>query len=920
MDKNPKKPSATIPNEQLQPQYLLPKGLSNTEMQAWNRFQNHLQTQQYNGKPLVGNTEVNNLAPDELKNHTQGLVDNYNNSLANQYANSPAALQKAVPLQTYIQNNTITPNHITNAQKFYGNQTKQDGILGSESSQITYPTLKANANDYTPKQVQQFGNKLNQGKLQPVTVGNGSKKYVAPVYHDTNGKVSYKPDEVQEFNPAIHADQMFYGINPSDSVAKANFYNLNGYTKAPIVQAKASGGAVKSALASKIKGYDDGGLIPDINSGTSVTASPSAYDTQSNDYQKNGGSSSALANSITNKSNDTYSNKFNLPKVGIPNAKSTAPQSDAYTQTPGYGKFVTQQQTADSTNNTVNSAISAVPVIGSAYGLGKSASGVTNSFAKKDANGNVKDSDAVGRFHNIETTPVHEQAIDDFSKGNTGYGLLDLVGGKGLASLVGSATGDKKSIAYADSTNNPSIKYTTKLNPKTGLYENVGSNLVNSDGQQLAEGGPVKGGLVKGIGGPKSDSISAKVKGDSFVVPAENVGLAKQIKLHVLGKNPEEKAELKQSGGENVKLSNTEMLFTPEERYELLRKGVDLNALAPNAANTLKNHLKGGGSVKSYMQMCADGDNIDDLNDKLRKAKADEDAKIASQTANSPFRNAKIPSYNQINNPEKNYGLPFYDNLINSPATSKNTTPTKKSALASKIATPKYTTEPIEIKPYSNLATSTSPTYTGNPYVSTNSTALINNGNPNNTNTTQKGNGFDYGSAIGLGQSALGLGLLLDKNNKRPVDSLAPAFQSQLAASIAQSKYGYTPEQKSLLNEQQIEGRNNALGAVYNAAGGNGAVALNNARQVFNDSYKSKLATASDDEMLRLQKMNQANGMSQQDQEYRRRLFGDNMNKFQQNQAAYSNLVGAGLDNLIGSQRYGQQKQAQREIDKINAM
>lgn len=106
-----------------------------------------------------------------------------------------------------------------------------------------------------------------------------------------------------------------------------------------------------------------------------------------------------------------------------------------------------------------------------------------------------------------------------------------------------------------------------------------------------------KGGQIVGSGTGTSDSISADIKGKSFVVPAENSGIAKLIRRDVLSDNPNKKAELKQ-GGVPVKVSNGEHLFTPEEVKELTAKGIDLDKLAPEAQTKLRGEYKfakGGG-------------------------------------------------------------------------------------------------------------------------------------------------------------------------------------------------------------------------------------------------------------------------------------------------------------------------------------
>jgi len=65
-------------------------------------------------------------------------------------------------------------------------------------------------------------------------------------------------------------------------------------------------------------------------------------------------------------------------------------------------------------------------------------------------------------------------------------------------------------------------------------------------------------------------------------------------------RSPIKKANLNQAGGEDVKVSNGEYAFTPEEVIELKAKGIDVDALAPDAKNHLTEYLKCGGKVKGY--------------------------------------------------------------------------------------------------------------------------------------------------------------------------------------------------------------------------------------------------------------------------------------------------------------------------------
>lgn len=146
-------------------------------------------------------------------------------------------------------------------------------------------------------------------------------------------------------------------------------------------------------------------------------------------------------------------------------------------------------------------------------------------------------------------------------------------------------------------TNNP-------YNEKNVFYDE-NDNIITP----YAKGGLVqkfaKGGEIKGKGGPTDDKIDAKVEEGSFVVPAKNADLAKGIrKLYLKAK--EGKADLKQPEGEEVKLSNGEHLFTPEENEYLESIGINLEDLAPEAENGEDEMAKGGLTAKKAKMILHD--------------------------------------------------------------------------------------------------------------------------------------------------------------------------------------------------------------------------------------------------------------------------------------------------------------------------
>lgn len=176
---------------------------------------------------------------------------------------------------------------------------------------------------------------------------------------------------------------------------------------------------------------------------------------------------------------------------------------------------------------------------------------------------------------------------------------------------------------------NPTIN--KMYNPNDLTYDK-NQNIILANGEQFDPNRYVKGGLVKkvkqmyseggeieGKGGPKDDKIEAKVKEGSFVVPAENAELAKGIRKLYL-KAPIKKANLKQEEGEEVKLSNGEHLFTPEENEYLESIGINLEDLAPNAEHGEEEMAKGGLTAKKARMILHDKQvNGKPLTDKQRR-------------------------------------------------------------------------------------------------------------------------------------------------------------------------------------------------------------------------------------------------------------------------------------------------------------
>jgi len=101
-----------------------------------------------------------------------------------------------------------------------------------------------------------------------------------------------------------------------------------------------------------------------------------------------------------------------------------------------------------------------------------------------------------------------------------------------------------------------------------------------------------EGGKIKGKGGPRSDSIKMTAEDGSFIVPVENASTGMDIGKEYLGWNDKTLADRKNRGKE-LKVSDGEVFYTPEEVGILKYYGVDLDGLAPNAEPEHK--MKDGG-------------------------------------------------------------------------------------------------------------------------------------------------------------------------------------------------------------------------------------------------------------------------------------------------------------------------------------
>jgi hypothetical protein len=174
------------------------------------------------------------------------------------------------------------------------------------------------------------------------------------------------------------------------------------------------------------------------------------------------------------------------------------------------------------------------------------------------------------------------------------------------------------------------------------------------------------------------------------------------------------------------------------------------------------------------------------------------------------------------------------------------------------------------------------------------------------------------GSALEYGvpalQTAMGAKYLKD-SGKRPVDAMDKDFVESVEKAKQNALFGFTPEEKFALDQQNQNMTNAASFAARNLSGGSSAVAQANTRAALNQSYMRGLESLIKGKQLQMDKQQYADAMIQAKQNKSRQLFQDTMTGWAQNQQSGAALLGAGLQNAIGAKRYNDELEAQKRIN-----
>lgn len=479
---------------------------------------------------------------------------------------------------------------------------------------------------------------------------NGPRPSVYPEYYDPKkwyqdvdkaGNIIDKP-YISYTNPLKplsvdpnHKAQDF--SNPSlryDANTGKYFNNVTGTEISPLIQQYKKGG--------KIKGYDTGGGVGTgynerfnaVNAVNTNNNQTQAQQQNPNPYSKDKG--------LTNNQKLTALNLAGqgLNAIGGPQDTNMKYGSNAYFDTRNQ-----QMQQGQGIANTVGS----IPIVGAFKSIGE---GGQNAIAKKDAYG-VSDASgaaivAGGFLNPLESTT---SAFGDIKKGKfdettaanlilPGVGQLMMnsekkkerdrlsAGYKSQEELNAAgdqywnnqsridnalAQRDAGNVNYNDGLGNPkNISSTVNFN-KDAMNSNIndtgnaindfqGKGLLGKLGTVANVGLGKKtfkdGGEIKGKGTGTSDEVEMSAEAGSFIVPRKNSTLAKKLRKDILGKTLS--VAPKKMGETEIRASNGEHIFSKDEVNSLIEAGVDLDSLAPEAKDKLRDNLNCGGAIKGY--------------------------------------------------------------------------------------------------------------------------------------------------------------------------------------------------------------------------------------------------------------------------------------------------------------------------------
>jgi len=709
----------------------------------------------------------------------------------------------------------------------------------------------------------------------------------------------------------------------------------------PIVEQYKSGGKIMKApsLKKKVGKYANGGPL------TPEEQSQGAYIQNGVKYSANGTPimgddtfrTTGTEGEITSATTQPLTNGTEFKVSG--DAVSTGPQATVNAGAPAQQG---QKKGGGGTGDKVGASMGWLQYANMAKDIGK---GLIKRDEITDPNTGQKYSYAKDRNSagiDKAITPYHEKWQNDYKEGDMGS-----MAATGAGMLIG---GPLTEIAYEGLIGEKKDK--DRFEKKKATFE-AQSNTAQNMGTRNERSSLAKGGTIKGPGTGKSDSILSRI-GDkgiasgSFIVPEENNEMAKSIRAKILGDNPEKTASFKKlnGGGEteaDVAVSNGEHLFTPKEKKKItamLGEEV-LEKLAPEAEENDemncggKVKLKDGGTVPEGTKLgkyyYKKGNWIDASGNKLTKEFGQKytDAYFKQTGGKSKDQlemEADVRAANEKNNPGYNSPTKTADQLASLQDTKPSQLGPKKAPKSSGKKTgvefvPKMTEDTGDFPVVPGTKESVSFTEAIDPVFK--QKAPMTDAGADLLVTSAKKASDEYvpqtetkrGSSVlsGIGSAMeyampIAQGIMgydyLNKAGKRPVDAMDPDFVQSVEKAKQNAMFGFAPEEKFAIDQQNQNLTNAARFTARNLSGGSAAVAQSNERAAINDAYMRGLDSVIKGKQLQMDKQFYADQTIQAKQNKSRQLFQDTLGAWNQNQQAGASLLASGLQGLIGAKRY----------------
>lgn len=152
----------------------------------------------------------------------------------------------------------------------------------------------------------------------------------------------------------------------------------------------------------------------------------------------------------------------------------------------------------------------------------------------------------------------------------------------------------------------------------------------------------------------------------------------------------------------------------------------------------------------------------------------------------------------------------------------------------------------------------------------------------------------------------------------RPIDKIDPTFQSNVDTAQANAKFGFTPEQQFMLDQQNQNLLNADTFAAKNYSGGSGGNAFNMQRNASNNAFMRSLQNASANTELQQQKQGFAANLALQKANMSRNIFEDSLRAFEQKNQAAGNLVANGFNTIQDTNRFANYMKLRNQENEFN--